>query len=98
MFGLLSILLEYCKTNLEAAVGLLNDVQRVCVIFEIAAGMEAVHAANIIHRDLKPTYILIGENDHVKVSDFGVSCPFSIEDQTKSMTVDVGSMKFMAPE
>lgn len=93
-----SILLEYCKTNLEAIVESLNDMQRVCVIYEIASGMEAVHSAKIIHRNLKTTNILISVDDHVRVSDFGCSYLYSTEDQMNSMTVDVGSIKFMAPE
>ncbi|CAD8190436.1 unnamed protein product [Paramecium octaurelia] len=39
---------------------------------EIVLAIEAVHRLNYIHRDLKPDNILIDENGHLKLSDFGL--------------------------
>ncbi|KAK8857608.1 hypothetical protein M9Y10_016013 [Tritrichomonas musculus] len=93
-----SILLQFCPHNLNDIVAQMDDIQKICAIYEIAVGMEAVHKANLIHRDLKPANILIDEDGHVKISDFGVSCIVDVENQTSSLTAGVGTLKFMAPE
>ena len=41
-------------------------------IAETILAIESVHALNYIHRDLKPDNLLIGNDGHVKLSDFGL--------------------------
>ena len=41
-------------------------------IAQTIASIESVHKVNFIHRDLKPDNILIGEDGHVKLTDFGL--------------------------
>ena len=36
-------------------------------------GLEYLHYQNVIHRDIKPANLLVTENHHIKISDFGVS-------------------------
>jgi serine/threonine protein kinase len=42
-------------------------------IAEIILCVHSLHKINCIHRDLKPDNILIGEDGHLKLSDFGLS-------------------------
>lgn len=93
-----SILMQFYPYNLSDVIDELNEIKRVCAIFEICLGMEAVHAAHLIHRNLKPENILIDKNGHIVVSDFGISCLVDLDNQTQSRTVGVGTLKFMAPE
>ena len=58
--------------------------------------MKYVHFRKIIHRDLKPNNILVASDGTIKICDFGVSKLMTLEEQT--MTLGVGTQKFMAPE
>lgn len=46
-------------------------------IAELVLSVASVHKLNYVHRDLKPDNILIGEDGHIKMSDFGLSKPFT---------------------
>lgn len=55
-----------------------------------------VHYHKIIHRDIKPSNLLLGDDGHVKIADFGVSNEFEGSDALLSSTA--GTPAFMAPE
>jgi hemoglobin-like flavoprotein/Leucine-rich repeat (LRR) protein len=67
---------------------------------QIAAGLEAAHAAGIIHRDLKPDNILVLDagtpRERVKVVDFGIA-KLTEGGETHTQNV-VGTPTYMAPE
>jgi serine/threonine protein kinase len=55
-----------------------------------------VHYQKIIHRDIKPSNLLLGDDDNVKIGDFGVSNEFDGDDAV--ITNSVGTPAFMPPE
>lgn len=55
-----------------------------------------VHYQKIIHRDIKPSNLILGEDGHVKIADFGVSNQFEGADAL--LTSTVGTPAFLAPE
>lgn len=55
-----------------------------------------MHYQKIIHRDIKPSNLLVGEDGHIKIADFGVSNEFKGADAL--LTNTVGTPAFMAPE
>lgn len=55
-----------------------------------------MHYQKIIHRDIKPSNLLLGDDGHVKIADFGVSKEFEGADALLSNTA--GTPAFMAPE
>ncbi|KAK7883078.1 hypothetical protein WMY93_029252 [Mugilogobius chulae] len=63
---------------------------------DVVLGIEYLHYHKIIHRDIKPSNLLLGDDGHVKIADFGVSREFKGTDAMLSGTA--GTPAFMAPE
>ncbi|CDO69357.1 hypothetical protein BN946_scf184746.g38 [Trametes cinnabarina] len=47
---------------------------------ELLVTLEHLHRRRIVHRDIKPENILIDENGHIALTDFGISRAFKRED------------------
>jgi serine/threonine protein kinase len=69
---------------------------------ELARALCFLHNCNpiIIHRDLKPANLLLNEDGHLKIGDFGLSKVKDLQKiaGTYRMTGKTGSMRYMAPE
>ena len=62
---------------------------------QIISGLMYLHRNNIIHNDIKPENILLDDNDHILLSDFGVS---EISDHYNTMIAKKGTFLYFAPE
>jgi len=40
---------------------------------EIIKGVQYIHSSNIVHRDIKPQNLMIDDEGHLKIIDFGLS-------------------------
>ncbi len=66
---------------------------------QLAAALAAAQTEGVIHRDLKPQNILVGKDDHLYVSDFGLARSF--EENAIQMTrtgAFLGTPRYMSPE
>lgn len=82
--------------------GALSTLTAVNFALDIVRGMTYLHnePCVIIHRDLKPRNILLVNENHLKVGDFGLSKLISAKfshDMYK-LTGETGSYRYMAPE
>lgn len=59
---------------------------------EMVLAIESVHNLNYIHRDLKPDNVLLGEDGHIKLTDFGL-CKHAEIRATPKKEVEKYSMK-----
>lgn len=75
--GKLYLVMDYCRFK-DLGQYLIKyekipEYQARILIAEVVLAVEELHRRNIIHRDLKPDNILIGEDGHIKLTDFGLS-------------------------
>ena len=67
-----------------------------CKIFQqILSSLEYLHKNNICHRDIKPENILLNENFHAKLTDFGLSKYYT---KNELLNTNCGSPIYAAPE
>jgi serine/threonine protein kinase len=71
--------------------------QIVSNVKQVAAALHYAHQKRLIHRDVKPENMLLGMNDEILLSDFGVVL---VEQSTGSQITReaAGTLPYMAPE
>mmetsp|Transcript_17384 Transcript_17384/g.43293 ORF Transcript_17384/g.43293 Transcript_17384/m.43293 type:complete len:459 (-) Transcript_17384:366-1742(-) len=62
---------------------------------ELALSLGHLHSRGIIYRDLKPENVLVGEDGHVYLTDFGLSKEVLRNKKTRSIC---GTPEYLAPE
>merc|ERR1712196_479225 len=63
------------------------------VALEVASGITYLHDNKVIHRDIKSANVLLDDQRHAKVTDFGISTRYGREH-----TAETGTYRYMAPE
>ncbi|KAL2317786.1 hypothetical protein Fmac_031662 [Flemingia macrophylla] len=79
----------------------LEWIQRLKIAMDAANGLDYLHNGckpPVIHRDLKTSNILLDENMHAKISDFGVSKTFANDTDTYVTTYPAGTPGYVDPE
>ncbi|HEX6179022.1 MAG TPA: protein kinase, partial [Thermoanaerobaculia bacterium] len=73
-------------------------VDRAVRIFrQICEGLAAAHEQGVLHRDLKPANVMVGRDDHVYLTDFGLARTTDQPGLTASGAI-VGTPDYMSPE
>jgi serine/threonine-protein kinase len=65
----------------------------------ICVALEYIHKQGVFHRDLKPENVMVGENDQVKLIDFGIAYnPGSRRLTYANFTATMGTPDYISPE
>jgi len=67
------------------------------MVAQVAAGLQAAHAAGLIHRDVKPANILFTSEGSVRITDFGIAYAVGSAPVTSTGMV-MGTPGYIAPE
>ena len=109
--GRTGIVMEHVSgETLQASLarGAVSAQRAIEIAGEIAEALDTAHAHRLVHRDLKPANIMLTEQGHVKVMDFGlakvVDGPAGPRDDAATFgpltdpAAPVGTPGYMAPE
>jgi len=64
---------------------------------EIVLGLEYLHLSGVLYRDLKPENLLITDDGHICMTDFGISKEGLLSDDDRTNTF-CGTPEYLAPE
>ncbi|CAE6469036.1 unnamed protein product [Rhizoctonia solani] len=72
---------------------------RLWLSIELAAAIEYLHLQNMVHGDIKPDNIVISDNGHVQLTDFGSAMFLQFSTLCFTQTSHTkGTLRYMAPE
>ena len=77
--------------------GPMRPQRAVHLIEQLAAALDAAHAAGLVHRDVKPSNALMTNGDFTYLIDFGIARDAEATKVTKTGAI-VGTLAYMAPE
>lgn len=81
----LYLVMEYCAGGDLMTILMRDDIltesKTRFYMSELAMAINSVHKLKFVHRDLKPDNVLIANNGHVKLSDFGLAKGFASKEE-----------------
>ena len=86
---------EYCEKHQ------LDIRQRVKLLAVISGAVASAHRLLVVHRDIKPTNVLVDEEGHPKLIDFGIAAALTSDQAIREPTLDVRRLftpNYAAPE
>jgi tetratricopeptide (TPR) repeat protein len=99
--GVVYITMEYLGgQNLAELVheqGTLDPSRILKITSQVASALDYAHSKRLVHRDIKPNNIMIGADDHVTVTDFGIAKAAAATALTTTGKI-FGTPQYMSPE
>jgi serine/threonine-protein kinase len=83
---------------------LLREEQRLAperaarLVAQVGSALDAAHAHGLVHRDVKPANVLMTAQDHVYLTDFGLSKRVATDSDATRTGMVLGTLDYIAPE
>jgi len=81
------------------ASGAMDAAQALQLTIQVCDALNYAHNQHVIHRDIKPANVLVTQDGHAKLADFGLARP--LDEQDFALTASnlvMGTPDYMAPE
>ena len=99
--GHLYLVMRYVAgTDLQALLArdrYLEPARAAAIVGQVAAALDAAHAAGLVHRDVKPANVLLG-GEHAYLADFGLTRVAMSDERMTTTGHWLGTVDYMAPE
>jgi hypothetical protein len=92
------IVMEFVNGRTLAQAGTVPPEEAARYGAQLAGGLEAVHAKGILHRDIKPANIMVTDQGHAKLADFGIARQVHAEPTLTGTGAVTGTPGYVAPE
>ncbi len=76
----------------------LDPGRALAICGQVAAALDAAHQRGLVHRDVKPSNVLLDENEHVYLADFGLSRRLADRGVPGEEQLSVGTPAYVSPE
>jgi WD40 repeat protein len=99
--GIHYLVMDYVQgeplSSLISRLGPMPPQRALGILAQVADALDHAHSQRLIHRDVKPSNILVGADDRVTLTDFGIAR--AAEGTRLTMTgVNLGTPQYMSPE
>lgn len=96
------IVMEYIEgktlTQLLEERETLTAKETVHISIEVARALDAAHLQRIVHRDVKPSNIMITDDNHIKLTDFGLARSMDVTGKISGSNEIWGTPLYLSPE
>jgi Protein kinase domain len=84
-------------TSVLKRTGAMSWERAILLTGQMLDALQYAHERGVVHRDIKPSNLMVGQDDHLKLMDFGIARLMGTTRVTQ-MGFTVGTLEYMAPE
>jgi eukaryotic-like serine/threonine-protein kinase len=76
----------------------LTPSQATRIGLDAARGLQFAHARDLVHRDIKPANLIFGDDQRIRIADFGLARALADFGRTEHNGAPLGSARYLSPE